>query len=258
MRAGNGQTTSPIERALGAASFPMVPFCNRLDGNRFTLAGREYTLAANTDLSPHYLHGDGWLLPWELVSHSPRQTHLRLVFAAPASPYRYTANQVLSLEETAHRVALSVRNDGALPLPFGLGLHPYFPRLTGFTLQTDYQSWWESRADLIPTRQAPALGDLDFRTARPLPERAIDSGCEGWAGAATIAWNDGIGLQIGASETFGACHLYQPSAQADYFCFEPVSHITNAHNRPGMPGLALLAPGETLSGWVNYQITRST
>ena len=41
--------------------------------------------------------------------------------------------------------------------------------------------------------------------------------------------------------------LFSPSSAAAFFCFEPVSHPVNAHNLPGMPGLTLLAAGETLT-----------
>ena len=44
--------------------------------------------------------------------------------------------------------------------------------------------------------------------------------------------------------------LYSPASDADFFCFEPVTHPVDAHNRPGGPeanGLTVLVPGDTLA-----------
>jgi aldose 1-epimerase len=41
--------------------------------------------------------------------------------------------------------------------------------------------------------------------------------------------------------------LRSPGTQADFFCFEPVSHPVDAHDLPGLPGPFRLAPGESAS-----------
>ena len=46
------------------ASFPLVPFVNRIRGGRFTFRGREVRLAPNMAGDPSPLHGQGWLNPW--------------------------------------------------------------------------------------------------------------------------------------------------------------------------------------------------
>lgn len=42
-----------------ASCFPLVPFANRVSGNRFVWQGREYQLQPNVEWDAHYLHGDG-------------------------------------------------------------------------------------------------------------------------------------------------------------------------------------------------------
>ena len=48
------------------ASFPLVPYVNRIRGGRFTFRGREVRLAPNMAGDPSPLHGQGWLSPWQV------------------------------------------------------------------------------------------------------------------------------------------------------------------------------------------------
>lgn len=245
----------PVQRAIGAASYVMAPFCNRIDGSAFDFDGRRWQLAPNTALSPHVIHGDVWLRHWEVLHHAADEARLQVRVADPASPYRYRIEQLLRLDDNGHTVALTLHNDGEHALPFGFGLHPHVARLGGVELQAPFARWWQVRPDGIPVEPAPALGDLDFHAPRALPARPVDTPCEGWSGQARIRWPaDGVTLDIDASAAFGGCHLYQPDADAPFFCFEPVSHLTDAHHRPGLPGLVVLAPGASLSGEVRYRV----
>ena len=56
-------------RVGAAASFPLVPFGNRVAGNAFTFGSRQYRLAPNTDWDPLHLHGDGWLADVYRLDH---------------------------------------------------------------------------------------------------------------------------------------------------------------------------------------------
>ena len=74
---GFWRDTTPLLRpgkksgvATDASCFPLVPFANRVSGNRFVWQGREYQLQPNVEWDAHYLHGDGWLGEWQCVSHS--------------------------------------------------------------------------------------------------------------------------------------------------------------------------------------------
>lgn len=64
---GFWRDTTPLLRpgkksgvATDASCFPLVPFANRVSGNRFVWQGREYQLQPNVEWDAHYLHGDGW------------------------------------------------------------------------------------------------------------------------------------------------------------------------------------------------------
>src|SRR5690606_27483745 len=51
---------------IDSACYPLVPFGNRICGNRFAFEGKEYALEPNTDWDRHYLHGEGWRSQWSI------------------------------------------------------------------------------------------------------------------------------------------------------------------------------------------------
>ena len=60
------ESHTPLENVLGAASFPLVPYVNRIRGGRFEFRGRTVGIAPNMPGDPSPLHGDGWLNPWDV------------------------------------------------------------------------------------------------------------------------------------------------------------------------------------------------
>jgi aldose 1-epimerase len=51
---------------LGMASFPLLPYCNRLRDARFAFDGREVDLSADGNAFDHALHGHAWRRPWRV------------------------------------------------------------------------------------------------------------------------------------------------------------------------------------------------
>ena len=93
--------------------------------------------------------------------------------------------------------------------------------------------------------------EWDFAAPRALPSGWINNAFLGWDGRATVLWPDrSLELEIEADPPLSTYILYSPSDEADFFCFEPVTHPVDAHNLPGGPeanGLTILAPKEILS-----------
>ncbi len=152
-------------------------------------------------------------------------------------------------------MSLSVRNAGKVPMPFGLGLHPWLVREAGVTVCAGAQSVWLRGDDGLPTEAMPIAAEWDFSSPRGLPASQIDNAFSGWDGAARITWPSGMTLDIAAD--MGYYILYAPKDR-DLFCFEPVDHAINAHNLPGgaaRNGLTVLAPNQTLKRTVSFTIT---
>jgi len=248
-------TTADLRPAAQSACFPLVPFGNRVGGNRFVYDGAAYALTPNTDWDQHYLHGDGWTTEWRLAEHTRSRARVVMRHDGAGTPYRYEAAQTFALDGSTLTLSLEVVNRGAAALPFGLGWHPYFPLTDSTTLRAPASALWLEGAGWLPTERVAVPADLDFTIARELPRRWVNNGFEGWDGACEIAWPDRRArLKLDADRLFGRYFLFvsDPKFEAGYnyefFAFEPMSHSANAHNLPDGGGLRRLAPGESLRG----------
>ena len=55
------------ENVLEAASFPLVPYVNRIRGGHFRFRSRDVRMAPNMAGDPSPLHGQGWLGAWSVL-----------------------------------------------------------------------------------------------------------------------------------------------------------------------------------------------
>lgn len=226
----------------------LVPFSNRISGGGFAYEGKQYSLAANLPSEAYPIHGDGFQRPWQTAAVTEDRAELRLG-SGKIGPFRHSASVSYHLTYGSLETRLAVTNTGDLALPFGLGLHPWFPRDGDTRLQFHATGQWPEGSDHLPASPVP----VPFGTAcpwewfAPLPQGWINCGFSGWDGSAQIVQGDAaMSLQI-ACEGLWTALLYSPSANADFFCFEPVSHPVDAHNLLGQPGLVRLVPGATLT-----------
>ena len=237
--------------AVESSCFPLVPFGNRVSGNRFCSPTGEHQLAPNVEWDRHYLHGDGWLNPWRCIGQSP--TQLTLEYVHRQGVYLYTAQQVFTLHESGIEVELVVTNDGE-PLPFGLGWHPYFPLSTETRVQAHTAGYWLEKEHWLAGEYQQSLPpELDFNQPAPLPGHWVNNGFSGWDGIATIR-QPTLGYQLTmASEPAAPCYFVFVSDPAfdkgyafDFFCFEPMSHAPDDHHRPDFGQLTVLPYGASL------------
>lgn len=113
----------------------LVPFPNRIAGGKFTYDGKNYSLPLN-DHGINAIHGFAFDRPWRVVEEEADETWARIVGEFEMlrdSEYteenwpgnfrvrcemRWLGNQLIQ--------EFSVKNLSDLPMPFGLGTHPYF------------------------------------------------------------------------------------------------------------------------------------
>lgn len=239
------------------ACFPLVPWSNRIHPDGFVFGGRAVTPAPNRPGEPCPIHGDGWQHPWRVGAQSGNGVSLTLDRRdAPfSSPFSYVAQLRYMLTEAALNVTLEVTNTGSAPLPFGLGLHPWFERRAGVTLRARSAGTWASGPLGLPGDEIALPPEWNFATPQALPQGHVDHVFCGWDGRAEIRWPDAE-VQLTVQADMGYYVLYAPSG-ADFFCFEPVDHAINAHNLPGgalRHGLTSLAPGRTLARRVSFRV----
>ncbi len=248
------RSTEPAELAAAraAASYPLVPYSNRLGYRRFRWHGADHTTSANFDDNPHSVHGVGWMRPWQVVSSSQGQgaceAELLYVHTPDAHwPFAFESRQRFELTGSALTLRLAVTNTDSRPQPVGLGWHPYFPKRTRSRLHAEVSGRWEPDASGLPVRHVPQAG-IDGDVAH----LAYDHCFDGWKGAARLR-DERLSLKLTSS--FSRLVVYTPATKP-YWCVEPVSHVSNAIHmaEPAAHGLVDLAPGATHEGWMTLEV----
>jgi aldose 1-epimerase len=239
---------SPLEKVLDAASFPLVPYVNRIRGGRFSFRGREVRIEPNMSGDPSPLHGQGWLNSWVVDSASEREAVLSFRHSAGEWPWDYRASQSFSLDERGLSVRLMCHNLGDEPMPCGLGQHPYFPCGPETRIGTHVDVAWTVDEQVLPVEKVPAEGRYELWD-RKICGQELDNGFGGWSGLTQLTdpeWPFELELRSPATRFF---QLYSPSA-GGIFVAEPVTHANAALNAPESEwpelGMRVLDPGEAM------------
>lgn len=238
------------------ASWPLVPYSNRIRSGRFPWRGRVIELEKDELSGPHAIHGHGWRRPWTAHDVSPSACTLRQSHAADGFwPFDYEARQSFALTREGFTLWMSITNTGKEPMPAGLGHHPYFHRPADVRLRVTTREYWEADAEIIPLRRLPVPPTLDFSAGRAVNEVKTDHVFIGWKRPCTIEWpSAGLALDIDAAALYDRLVIFVPPGQP-FFAIEPVSHDTDAVNRPeDDTGLRTLAPGESLQGEMRFTV----
>ena len=231
---------------LDAGCFPLVPFANRIRGGSFRCGGQDIVLTPNlaSDASP--LHGQGWRAAWDARRVSDDATELVYLHEANEWPWRYEARQRMTLTPESLSIELSCRNLSPLPMPCGLGLHPYYPCDAQTVLDTKVSSTWTIDEAVLPVACVPATGRYSLRN-RLICGQRLDNGFDGWTSPARITWPDrAMALELASSHA-SRFQVYAP-AEGGFFVAEPVQNANCALNAPQDEwkslGIELLAEGD--------------
>ena len=244
------RSTEPaaLDTSRASACYPLLPYSNRLGYARFRWMGQEHRTRPNFGDSPHSVHGMGWQRAWQVESAREHDAVLHLVHAGDEDwPFAFEARQAFALRDGALSVGLTVTNRASRPAPVGLGWHPYFPKRARRRLHAAVAERWESDASGLPTRSLPQPG-LDGDVAHMDFDHCFD----GWVGAARLR-DERLSLRL--SSSLGRLVVYTPPLK-DYFCVEPVGHVSNALHmaEPQRHGLRTLQPGEHAEAWMKLEV----
>ena len=222
----------------GMASFPLVPYSNRIGNAEFEFGGEHFTLARNFPPEPHAIHGVGFERPW-LCSERTADSALLTLSHEPDSawPWAFEARQRITIAERLLTLELSAVNREPRPVTLAFGHHPYFPP-SGAHLSFAARAVWLSGPDGLPTEPVTPSGRFDFSQTTPVERAELDHCFAGWSGSAYIVWPARPwALQISASRSLPAA-VVRIRGGADGFCFEPVPHVNNALKvRGGEPAM---------------------
>ncbi|MFO1046349.1 MAG: aldose 1-epimerase [Geminicoccaceae bacterium] len=247
-----------------AACFPLVPYSGPVAGGRFSFAGIEHRLALNHPNEPEPVHGEGWIARWEPVQHGAAEATLRYRHTpGPGTiPFAYLAEQHIALDSGGVTIGMSVTNTGEVPMPAGIGVHPYFPHRSGLRLELPATGIWARRPlEIAESPIDPVPEAWRFAPAGPAAALIVEDCFVGWGGKAGLSWPDrGVTVQLSADPVFRFVQLYA-TADDDFLCVEPVSNANDGFNllAAGVAGhgVEILAPKKRLAGAVRLGVLQA-
>lgn len=247
-----------VERGFvrGLASFPLVPWSNRIVHGRFTFAGTDHALPAT--FGGHAIHGVGWTTAWHVAARTERSATMTMTHTPDERwPFAFDAEQHFALAANVLTCRMSATNRHFAPAPFGLGAHPYFPRRPDATLQFAAAGVWHNTPDKIPIKHTAVPPEWDRREPQPFGLAELDNCFTGWRRLARLAYPDpGFAIDIAADPLFANLVVYD-GAINDFIAVEPVSNVNDGINKlaAGVPsGLRVLQPGETMAGTMTFAV----
>ncbi len=251
LRTTNEKQSDPNQSSL----FVMIPYASFISNGKFPYFGITRSLVANSNISSYPIHGDVWQKKLQLIQQSDNLVELTLVHKKEEGfPYNYTAGIIYELQDEKLLITLKLKNDTPLPMPYGLGIHPFFKNTPKTKIQYNSKNIWYQDDDPIMGHPYPISKDLNFNDPKPLPRTGLNISVDNWDGIAKII-QDNYSVTIQADNSFGHLTLYAPRGK-DFFCLEPVSHTPDAFNLAAQgivgTGIQTLGPNESTSNTITF------
>lgn len=238
-----------------SASFPLVPFSNRIKNGQFDWQSKQVKLPLNHLPEKHVIHGHGWQKLWQVISHSSTEVTIEYKHKADAWPFSYLAKQSFKLIDTTLKMSMTVTNLSAEDMPAGLGFHPYFTRTQKCNLHTEISHMWAVDDECIPTKITNAPEAFKDKQGLIINDAVLDNALINFPHQASIYWPEWqTKADITTSNNCDFLVVYSPD-KADFVCVEPVTHCTDAINMAAggdkNTGIKSLSPQEKMHIWMN-------
>lgn len=244
-----------------AASYPLIPWSNRIRHGELLWKGKAYQLR-RWGTEDFAMHGTAVEFPWTVVERGTDHALLEFdsrEFYGVNFPWSFLTRALFSLDGSRFTVRLSIENVDRVPFPAGMGHHPYFVRSIS---PTDESAGEEARLQVncergyvlencMPSAPAgPLPPPIDFRGMRSLGSDLIDDCLTDRTSpiAATIEYPGTLSIDLEAGDLLTHVVVYVPVGEP-YFAVEPVTNANDAFTLDalGVPGVGVFSvePGET-------------
>lgn len=256
---------SRLDSPAMCASFPLVPWSNRIADARLTFAGRTWQLP-RTSPDGTAMHGSVLPFGFEILERTPGSVRLQLdsrTVVGMGFPWEFVTELAYTLTDDGLTVTTTVTNVDGEPFPAGFGHHPYFVRsLTPHCgepqLEIPANRGYALSAAMAVGEAGPVPVRADYSSLRPLGGRFVDDCLTGRApGPVRIVYpgarEDGsaVEVRITADDVYSHWVVYVPVERA-YFAVEPVTNANGgfalAERGVAGSGVFVLAPGQSRSG----------
>ena len=223
-------TFNEIE-ANQTALFPMLPYASFIQEGHFPYFGITRHVPKNCSFSRFPLHGDVWRSSLKVDNKDENSVLLSYQHnKVEGFPFSYSATIEYRLKENTLEITETLRNDTALPMPYGMGIHPFFKKDDDTKICFDASKIWFRGDDPILGHPYTAPNNLDFKISKPVPANGANLSYGSWNSRASIIYpHKNIGIDIQADNTFRHLILYAPKGK-DFFCLEPVTNTPDAFN----------------------------
>ena len=255
----------------------LFPTPNRVRDSRFVFHGQRVDMIKNGQ--PRNQHGLALDSRWELLSleRDCRHVWAKAQFSIRegdenflAFPWECTLTAIYCLTENALSFSYQVKNDSCRPMPFGIGLHPWFllPDGENVALRMPAEYCFETETDLLPTGKLLAVRgrkEYDLNHFRQVRALDLDTVFLTNAGDVYLRYDErDYQIRIHTTEEFKMGVVFTAFSRGmdkkgyEAFCVETQSCCTDAINmyEKGFmeSGLTVLAPGEEKSGEIIYYL----
>ncbi len=247
----------------------LFPFPNRIRGGRFQWAGVDYQLPRN-NAQGHAIHGFVFDRPWRVTEQEPCSAtgEFQLSLDAPDRRKLWPADFLIAVTYTlrgpALRCDVRIANPGSEPLPWGLGMHPYFctplaptSRREECLIQAPAGELRELVENLPTGRRLPIPPALDLREGVPLGGLKLDDAYTAMRVVGgqiqSLVMDAPAGLQVTQTTdaAFREFIAFTPP-HGRSVCLEPYTCTTDAVNLAALgidSGWRVLASGEEFQTW---------
>ena len=236
--------------------FPLITFSNRIRNGRFSFQGKQIKMLTNFPTEVHTIHGHGWKAPWTVSEVKENRAVLAYQHFPNEWPFSYLARQVFDLEESSLTVTLQINNTGNSAMPVGMGLHPYFVRTLQASITAKTEKMWINDSETMTLRLESVPETKMLNQGLSVTQNILDNLFTGWNREVLISWPEwNANLRIIAESPLDFMVIYTPT-DADIFCVEPVSNVTDAFNMLARGefghGTKTLLPGELIEGKICF------
>lgn len=250
--------TVPNEtEANKTALFPMLPYASFIQNGHFPYFGITRNVEKNSPFSKYPIHGDIWREQLKIKNQS--ENSITLTYQHEKSkgfPFSYSAEISYAINENVFEITLMLQNNSILPMPYGMGIHPFFIRNNDVKIQFEAPKIWFRGDDPILGHPYTAPQDLDFRKNKPIPTNSSNISFGSWTSKATLTYpSKNLSIEIQANNSFRHLILYAPKGK-DFFCLEPVTQTPDAFNLASLgivgTGIQSLGPKQNAIGKIEF------